>query len=409
MNASKARTRWNLFAWMIVASGLAAVGEVSEAADWPNWRGPNHDGTTAEKFDAKKIGNVAWKAELGRGYASFAVVGDRVYTAGWADGQDTIWCLDAGSGKVIWKFSYAAEQFANSHEGGPSATPTVHDGLVYTNSKDGQVHCLKADTGEVVWKANVRAEAAIRHTAFDWGECSSGAIVGANVVFEAGRTVAFDRKTGRVAWKSQAYKAGYSTPLPFRAGGRDALAVFNGTGLVVMNPANGATLTEYRWNTSYDVNTATPIAVAGGKALFISSGYGKGCALVPVDRNPKPVWQNQNMRNHFNSCVLVGQSIYGVDGNTGQDVSFKCLDATTGEVAWSQGGLGCGAVIVADGKLLIIAEHGELVVADASPTGFKPIARANVLGGTCWTAPVLANGRIYVRNATGQMVCIDVR
>jgi len=398
---------WGLFACTLFVSALG--GESVRAGDWANWRGPNFDGISTETVDPQKLGNVVWKAELGKGYASFSVVGDRVYTGGWANGQDTIWCLDVNTGNVVWKHSYPQQQFPNLHEGGPSATPTVHDGLVYTNSKEGHVYCLKADTGDVVWKANVRQIAGVRR-AQDWGECSSGVVVGGNIVFDAGRTVAFDLKTGRVAWKSKQYKGGYSTPLLFKAAGRDALAVFNGYGLVVLNPANGATLSEFRWKTSYDVNAATPIALPGGKAIFISSGYNKGAALVPVGRNPRPAWESRAMRNHMNNCVLIGQHLYGVDGNTGQDVSFKCIDAKTGRVMWSQDGLGCGAVTgVGGNKLLILAEHGELVLADASPRGFNRINSARVLGPTCWTAPVLANGRIFARNANGQMVCIDVR
>jgi outer membrane protein assembly factor BamB len=114
------------------------------------------------------------------------------------------------------------------------------------------------------------------------------------------------------------------------------------------------------------------------------------------------------MRNHFSSCVLLQGHIYGFDGQVGGGGKLTCLNYETGEVKWSQGGMGTGSLTVADGKLIILSERGKLVIADASPEGFKEISSAQVLTGKCWTVPVLANGRIYARNAAGQLVCVDV-
>ena len=144
--------------------------------------------------------------------------------------------------------------------------------------------------------------------------------------------------------------------------------------------------------------------------VFISSGYDHGCALLEFKGTQiTSVWENKNMRNHFANCVLVGNSIYGFDGNAGGG-SLKCLDLKTGEVKWSQAGLTCGGLMVADGKIIALADKGKLVVAEASPAGFKQLASASVLAKTkCWTMPVLANGRLYCRNAPGTLVCLDVK
>ena len=109
------------------------------------------------------------------------------------------------------------------------------------------------------------------------------------------------------------------------------------------------------------------------------------------------------MRNHMNSCVLIDGYLYGFD-----EEEFHCLDAKTGALKWTRRGLGKGALSAADGKLIVQSEKGELLIAPASPAGFEPVARGQVFGGKSWTTPVLANGRIYCRNAKGDVVCLDV-
>jgi outer membrane protein assembly factor BamB len=138
--------------------------------------------------------------------------------------------------------------------------------------------------------------------------------------------------------------------------------------------------------------------------VFISSGYNHGGGVFDVgSKPPKKVWENKNMRNHINSCVLWKDHIYGVD-----ESQLRCLVFATGEVKWTDKVSGKGSLLLADGKLIVLSEKGELMVADPSPDGFKPTARAQVLGGKCWTTPVLANGKIYCRNAAGAVVCVDV-
>jgi len=162
-------------------------------------------------------------------------------------------------------------------------------------------------------------------------------------------------------------------------------------------------LWRHPWPTSYGVNAADPVLI--GDKIFISSGYNQGCALLKMnDNGVSVVWQNKNMRNHFNSSIAIGDRIYGFD----ESPQLKCLELAAGNVGWTESGLGKGSLIGADGKLIVLGEKGQLVIADASATAFKPLARAQVLGGKCWTSPVLANGKIYCRNARGDLVCMDV-
>jgi outer membrane protein assembly factor BamB len=180
------------------------------------------------------------------------------------------------------------------------------------------------------------------------------------------------------------------------------VAFFNQFGLVVRTAREGRELWRFPWKTQYDVNAADPIL--SGSQVFISSGYNHGGGVFDVgSRPPKVVWENKNMRNHMNSCVLWKDHIYGVD-----ESQLRCLVWATGEVKWTDKVSGKGSLMLADGKLIVLSEKGELLVAEPSPAGFKPMARAQVLGGKCWTTPVLANGKIYCRNAAGAVVCVDV-
>ena len=185
-------------------------------------------------------------------------------------------------------------------------------------------------------------------------------------------------------------------------------AIFSSKALVGVKVKDGKELWTHPWLTHWDINIANPILVED--KLFISS-FDRGCALLQLSAGPpKVLWENKSMANHFNSCVFLNGFFYGINGNSDQpERDFRCVDLNKGEVQWKYAGLGLGSVMAADGKLIILSERGELIIAQASDKAFKPVARAQVLGGKCWIVPVLANGRIYCRNAQGTLVCLDVR
>ena len=143
--------------------------------------------------------------------------------------------------------------------------------------------------------------------------------------------------------------------------------------------------------------------------LFITSGYKKGCALLDISKgSAKEAWRSKDMTNHFGTCALIKGHLYGISGNAGRG-SLQCLEFKSGKKKWSEK-LGFGAWTAAGDKLIALTEKGSLVVAKADPSGYKEIARGKALQvkGKCWTVPVLANGRIYCRSSSGQLVCIDV-
>jgi outer membrane protein assembly factor BamB len=160
--------------------------------------------------------------------------------------------------------------------------------------------------------------------------------------------------------------------------------------------------------TQYGVNAGDPI-IHDGK-MFISTGYGKGAGLFDLKQNPPvEIWKSKVLRTQLSPPVFYEGHIYGVDGDTTEKARLKCIEFATGTEKWSEPNIGNGGVTLADGKLIVLTGQGELMVLPASPEAFQPTARAQVLGGTSWTAPVLANGRIYCRNSRGDVVCVDVR
>lgn len=391
----------SLVLFLLIAANLPA-------ADWPNWRGPAHNGISTEKDWRSQWPAdgppVLWKTSVGIGFASFSVADGRVYTTGFAKEQDTLFCFDATTGKPLWKHSYPSELGDKSYEGGTSATPTVAGGKVYHLSRWGDAMCLDAVNGKVVWSKNIAEETGAPVP--DWGFAGSPLVLG-DIVFlsigEHGTAVA--KSDGSVRWKSPAKPAGYSTPLPVRTG---AALFSSGKAYFSVDTATGRMLWEYPWTTRFGVNAADP--VVGGDHVFVSSGYNKGCVLLKMDASSvSKVWESKVMRTQFNSCVLVDGHLYGPDGNNGDNGALKCIEFKTGKVNWEHKGFGVGGVTVADGKLIALSAQGELFAAPVSAEKFAPLSRAQVLGGKCWTTPVLANGRIYCRNATGDVVCLDVR
>ncbi len=385
--------------------GLLALTLSTHAADWPCFRGPDHNGISPEtgwsaNWPAEGPKQL-WKAKVGIGFASFSVSGGRVYTTGNAKDTDTVFCFDANTGAEVWKHAYPAKLDPKYYEGGPSATPTVDGDRVFTLSKRGVIHCLDAAKGTLIWSKNLMEE--LKAKMPTWGFASSVLIEGDLAIVNVGAAgAALDKKTGKVVWSSGEDEAGYSTAVPFAVGAQRAVALAIKQDVIGVAVKDGKELWRFPWKTDYDVNAADPILV--GSKVFISSGYNHGGGVFDVGVQPaSKVWENKNMRNHFNSCVLWQGHLYGVD-----EKELRCLVFDTGEVKWSEKSVGKGSLMLADGKLIVLSEKGELMVAEVSTAAFKPISRAQVLGGKCWTTPVLANGKIYCRNAAGDVVAVDV-
>jgi len=409
-NMYKSDVRRFLLALAVSVAALSLC-VTARAADWPNYRGPNYDGISNESgwtASWPKDGpKVLWERSIGTGFASMSIRDGRVYAMGNIDDQDILYCLDADTGNEIWKTSYPCPLLSKNHEGGPCATPTVEGGAVYTLSKNGDAIRFNAATGAIIWHKHLNRDMGFKHPT--WHFSSSPLIMGNLVILNVGTYgVALNKTDGSLVWQNGKGKCGYATGVPCTINGQECVVMAVSVEVVGLNPTTGKVMWKFPWKTSYDINSADTII--SGDTVFISSGYGKGCALYKIDGNKvTEIWRNKNMKNQINCSVLWQGHVYGFDGQVNGSGKLNCVDFKTGQTKWSQRGFGTGSLMIADKKLVILGEKGKLVIAEASPQSYKELASAQILPKKrCWTMPVLANGKIFARNNAGQLVCLGV-
>jgi outer membrane protein assembly factor BamB len=398
----------------IVAS-LAALAPHATASDWPFFRGPNHDGISTETAWSSDFPEdappIAWRRNVGVGAASMIVVGDHVFTMGNGtdSNEDVIYALNVADGSVAWKFTYANPFEQRQFEGGTAATPTANGGHLYTLGSNGDIHCLAITDGKLVWKRN--AEADFGGSQPRWKYAGSPLVHGDLVILDIGgngnSTLALDKKTGEKVWGSGADVAGYAPPIPFTNGATPAVLVFKGKAMVALALADGKELWRIPWKTSYDVNASAPFVL--GDKVFISSGYPTGrAALFQLGEGaPTKLWENKDLKTKMNDCVYHDGHVYGISEKLGV---VMCVRMADGEAVWTQKGAGqYGNLAIAGGKLIILTDSGDLRICKATPDGYERLAKAKILDKRTWVNPVIANGRIYCRDNSGNLACLDVR
>lgn len=384
------------------------------AADWPHWLGPNGDGRSLETNWKHEINDPMWKTKVGVGFSAVSVANGKLYTMGHdgkkSAGQETVYCLDAKTGKPTWSHSYPAPLVDYLHEGGPCSTPTVDGSTVYTISKHGLLHAYQAKNGQVIWKKDMMNEAGMKGPP-EWGFAASPYILGDQLIIEAGATYSLNKKNGQVIWKSKTYRPAYGTPTIFKPNGKPMIAVLKTDGLVLLNPTNGKTLDFVKWETSYRTNASTPIIM--GDKLFISTGYGRGCALFQWKNDQLlKLYENKVLSTHMNHAILKDGYLYGFDGNVHMagKKDFVCMEFLSGKEKWrtTDRGLMVGSLIVAGNRMIILGQRGELVFAKINSSRFDELNRDQAIGGKCWTMPVFSKGLLYLRNARGDLFCINL-
>jgi len=373
------------------------------AADWPQFRGPNRDGISPEATVLKSWPGggprVFWKVPLGEGFSQVVAVKDRLYALYGLEEDEVAAALDARTGKQLWRVRLD-HKYRSDQGNGPRSTPLVDGDLVYVLSASGQLAALKTANGQMVWRHDLQGEYGAGVP--DWGISTSPLLEGNLLIVNVGGSnnrsvMAFDKATGKPVWSSQGDGAGYSAPIAITVGGVRQIIVFTAGGVVSLAPKDGKLYWRLPWKTDWDVNAATPIFLPPDK-LFVSSGYDTGSGLYQIkvagsQVSATEIWRSRGMKNQFSSSILHNGVVYGFDNAT-----LKAIDAATGAERWKQRGFGFGSLILAGGKLVVLSDSGTLALLEATPEEYKQLGAIRVLGGKCWTAPTLANGRLYLRN-----------
>ena len=392
------------------------------AADWPGYRGARQDGISDEKLNldwAAHPPKVLWKIPLNTGFSSFAVGEGKALTQAVRDigGEPREVCLalDAATGNELWAANLAAGKgYSGGGEGdGPRSTPTIRNGRVFVLTPDLVLHALDAQTGNPLWTHDLVRENAARN--IQWNSAASPVADGGMVYVMGGGAnqalLALDEKTGAVVWKTGTEAITHATPVLADILGQRQIIFFCQSGLVALSPGDGRLLWKFPYK--YSVSTAASPVVCGD-GVFCSAGYNVGggaCRITKADSGfaAEPLWQtpgNTEVANHWSTPVCKDGYLYGMFSFKNAKGPLKCVEFATGKVLWSQPGFGQGNVVMAGGKLLALAENGDLVVVETDPQAYKELARIKAVEGKCWSTPAVSNGRIYVRS-TREGVCLD--
>jgi hypothetical protein len=362
-----------------------------------------------------------WKAEVGHGFSSVAVARGRLFTMGNIEEegvtQDVVWCLDAATGAVIWKYAYAQPLDKGGYDGGPCVTPCVDGDRVFTMNKRGRVWCLDFATGAPIWDSNPQENAHPGDTGGMTGGMTSSPFVYGDLLITG--TQALKKADGKVAWQvKRDIACQYASPVPYTHAGHKSALYFNKRGLTSVKIVDGSR--EWNYPLPSDTTSAGADPMLYGSQLLLTSrpfrsGETSTVLLQLTDADPKPVWTRTDIISHFQNRVIWQGHFFGCDSPeyTKGDGTLKCVDLKTGETRWSEPSYDWGQLTASDGKLLVL-HRTDLSIVEASAQGYRLLARATVLRGTgqdnpaAAVAPVLANGRIYCRGSTGDLVCIDV-
>ena len=380
------------------------------AADWPQWRGPNRDGVSPETglLDSWPKGGppLLWKIHgLGEGYAAAAVSGGRLYIQGQQGDEEFVLAFDSNTGKQLWR-SQTGRQFRESRGYGPRGTPSVDGDRLYALAADGMLVCLETATGKRIWGFNIvdRFHGQVLH----WGISESPLVDGDRVIVTPGAAgaavVALDKMNGKVLWTSQSDQAGYSSPVAFDVAGSRKVVVFTGEAAIGLDFNSGRLLWRYERVANRTADIATPIVHDG--QIFLSSDYGTGCALLKVSAaGASEVYFNRDMRNHYSTSVLVGDYLYGFSSSILTAMKFQ-----TGEVAWRDRSVGKGSLIYADRHLYCLGEEGVVGLVEATPAGYREKSRFEIPKGgfPTWSPPVIADGKLYLREQDN-LYCYNIK
>lgn len=394
------------------------------AADWPQWRGPDRTDVSKETGLLKSWPQggprLLWTfTDAGSALSGPAIVGDRLYSMGADDANDCIYALDLNNQRKLWSTPIAG-RFANDWGDGPRSTPTVDGERVFGINGAGVLICVEASSGKKLWSVDLRNDLG-GEMMTGWGYSESPLVDGDQVVCTPGgargAVAAFDKKTGKLLWRSKDFKdlAAYSSLMATTVGGVRLYVQMTGDSVAGIAAADGKLL----WRTERSSPTAAiPTPIVSGNSVYFTSGYDTGCTLIELSRaggaiQARQVYANKNMVNQHGGVVRVGDHLYGYSDRG----NWICQELKTGRVVWRSSKLGKGSITCADGCLYCYSEdEGTVVLLEATPRAWTERGRFTIpqetkmrrKQGKIWTHPVVANGKLFLRDQE-LIFCYDVK
>ncbi len=401
-------SRWGS---MILAVGLVLISNGAPAppaapGDWPQWRGPERSGLSRDagllkQWPVQGPAQVWSVSNLGEGYGSIALKGDRIYVQGTTASASAVFCLNRADGKTIWSSSLGPK-LSEGRGNGPRSTPTVDEDRIYVLTENGDLACLRARDGGRVWSKNILKE--FGGDNIRWLISESPLVDGNRLYVSPGGKgagiVALDKMNGSVIWKAAELSedAGYSSCIAADIGGVRTIMNFTSTAGVGVRASDGKLMWRYDRAANRTANCATP--VFANNKVFFSSAYDTGGGLLNLwaqngEVKMQEVYFTREMQNHHGGMVLVNGYLYGFSNQI-----LTCLEFATGKVMWKNRSVGKGSISYADGMLYLFGENNVVGLADASPNGYVERGRFQIpdQGWPSWAHPVVIGGKLYIRN-----------
>ncbi len=422
----------------LVLCGVSSL-TTSARAQWTQWGGPSRNFKVAACQLASEWPaggpKQLWKRELGDGYSTIIVEGDKLYTMYRDDGDERVVCLHRDSGQTAWEYSYKAPVSQTSiiqFGEGPHSTPLIVGDRLFAVGVTMMLHCLDKHTGKLLWMHDLHKEfgpdvpgrgyssspVAYKNTIIlpvggrrgDPINDPGGEILDNAPGLDGQSLVAFDQATGKTRWKNQSFAASLSSPAIINFRGEDQLLAFMGTELVGLNPKNGDLIWLHAHSTQYGFNCSSPV-FDGKDIIFMSSAYGTGSAAIRlVTESGKTVaselWKSRKIRIHFTNAIIDGGYIYGSSGDAA--TFFFCMELETGKIRWRKRGFSKANVIFTPGRAILLDEDGNLVLATIGPEGMDLRSQCKVAERYAFSAPTLVDSKLYVRDRK-HIMAFDLR
>lgn len=416
---SKTMMKLSLYLAAVVAGSIT----FGQAADWTQYRGANHDGSTPEKISTQwpqEGPKEVWKAPLGDSFGSFAVGGGKAFCfiQRSVDGKDrqVAIALDAKTGKELWATPLGEPVYDRQGGDGPRSTPAIDGDKVYLLGAHQILSCLEAATGKVAWQQDIQKE--FGGVIISWEHAGSPVIDGDLIFVNGGGKgqafLAFNKNSGKVAWKNGDDKPTHASPVPATIHGVRQVIFFTQKGLASLDVKTGTEL----WRHEFPFKTSTASdPIVSNDIVYCSAGYGVGAGACRVSKtakgafNAKELWRAPDKHiNHWTTPICKDGYLYGIYGfKEYGKAPLKCIEIATGKEIWSEPGFGSGGatILVGGTHVLVQGDKGPLVLVEANSKRYKEVARCQPLGGKCWTMAVVSDGKIFARN-TKEGVCLDV-